>query len=990
MASLASIKGVEKQRAMAIHKHKLQKASSTIDTKVPNSMLLPHVRRNWKREKIDEEKYQDIERDNSILVARMQRIMNGGDAASKLSPYVQNSAAAAVHKPTLNYRVRKARDLQIQEENKAIIKRLRASKSDYSRENLKPTHFHPHFLPRLALPPRAMGSSSSSTVKERALSSSTSIQTARSPHHATDHASVLSGVTLGSISARAADSPAKPPTTAERPTPPQPRSPPPPHNEVFTPIKTRSSRLLSISSQTYPRLDSFHSNHSTSINNEPCVLIREALKCRGKYVVASIKQPRVLPDLWDVEFYVPDDAVTYTTQLSVDAAARWLGISRSELVADASAPDVQSFQSRRSSNQSRRTSSSPYLEVAPPETETRQTNLKAILRCYDLIPQQQQQQTKPGENASSSSSSTLKGGKRRTSFVPMLTHKASDVVANMCDNAAKNAQSRFAADYSSKLISSTVNRTSSEMRRCSMSTIESMSQITTNAAEKIQVALKRATFGGAVANFFRRKADGHGTISSEAFRRLVRRDGKLSPRAVTDAEADVVFALLADDGSKLLRLKTLIEFVTKGSYNSVVFSTNGRKKVDALNATLAAMSEDDLDVSETNSEPTQLPSPDKTTQETTTTTTTTKCAAALEVAKEQRHRPAGGPLSTPRRIAAVTAPYAAPPSMLLAPSSYKPRKIKRAPDDDSLKAAVSWCYGTSPHLQASFAALSNAASRSDGVLTRSDVVRVIREDLKTSQEDLSDRELEKLLGHLELDAAGCIPVGAIQKLLSDDTTVQSSAAASPRTARSTKHRPERKGVAYRQNNNELQRVIGDARRPRPPPRNTNELHERQKQPRDQDQQRQSQRDESGQEKQQKREDDDDDEKVATKDPEDGKEEHFCGHHEEKTQQELSEPGPPSSWPLRLRRTRQVTGPEGRHLLMLNACASSGLAFAREVREAFVLMVLSVEARLSYENARKEGKPPFEAFTDECVDCILRAIVVARSEKNELCLSFDMS
>ena len=145
----ASVRRGEASRAMALHRQKIHSMHSQIDTRPPASMALAHMRRNLKQEKLVEDRWQEIERSNHILVRRMREIMNGD---GKYQPLVSNGAKHSSYRPiSLNYRVRKAREVQIQTENRAIIRRLCASKSTYAKEDMRPCNFQPHFLPKLPL-----------------------------------------------------------------------------------------------------------------------------------------------------------------------------------------------------------------------------------------------------------------------------------------------------------------------------------------------------------------------------------------------------------------------------------------------------------------------------------------------------------------------------------------------------------------------------------------------------------------------------------------------------------------------------------------------------------------------------------------------------------------------------------------------------------------------------------------------------------------------
>ena len=60
--------------------------SLSIDTSAPATSKLKHMRCNHKRNKLNEERTQLIERDNSLLVQRMMAIMDGDNDVRCTAP----------------------------------------------------------------------------------------------------------------------------------------------------------------------------------------------------------------------------------------------------------------------------------------------------------------------------------------------------------------------------------------------------------------------------------------------------------------------------------------------------------------------------------------------------------------------------------------------------------------------------------------------------------------------------------------------------------------------------------------------------------------------------------------------------------------------------------------------------------------------------------------------------------------------------------------
>lgn len=475
---------------MAIHRYKLHKVRPRIDTSVPSSLFLSHIRRNRKGETIDREKCQDIARDNEILVSRMRRIMKEDQ---KLSSPVQHGESRPL---SLNYRVRKERNVEIRQQNKAIIKRLCASKSVYARAQLKPAHFQPHFLPRLDL-------GSLVAVDEE----SRSLPRTERPNMALDSIQ-QNATTVSSLSTRS----------------------------VAT---SRVGTRLLLPARPPPRLpdDAFKPRSF----DDPRVLIREAVKCQGKCVVATVKRPSVLSDLWDIEFYVPDEAATYVARLSVDAAAEWLGVDRGEFDASAS-PKQQEMRSLR--------------------------HLRTLLRCYDLV----------DERRESGGTSTK---------VPRLTRTAGDVRQSLRESATSTACSKFVSDYCSSVLASSLQHSS---LRIAPERAGTTSSLVAKPATKLQARLRKAIGRVAPEEYFRHHdLERQGALPVGLVKRIVRQDCRVSSADLPEPDLDVVLAHMEDAQQPgTVRLETLVAFVAKDV--SMLISAGGKRIDEADGATVADQS----------------------------------------------------------------------------------------------------------------------------------------------------------------------------------------------------------------------------------------------------------------------------------------------------------------------------------------------------------------------------------------------------------------
>ena len=310
---------------MALHKQKIHSMHSQIDTSPPASMALAHMRRNLKQEKLVEDRWQEIERSNHILVRRMREIMSGD---GKYRPLVAPGTKKGGYRPaSLNYRVRRAREVRIQAENRAIIRRLCASRSAYAKEDMRPCNFQPHFLPKLPL-------SKLGAIDSRSALSRMSVVTEAG-------GSAGNGASLGSLSARAPDRDRA--AILSRPVPLSGREPAPAPRAS----QAAGPRLLSF----VPKVAAAGAFARGARPGEAAVLVREALKVQDKYIVASLKQTEdfELRDAWTVEFYVPEDAVTISAAVTVEEASDWLEVLREDLVAHRSLRprDEAAFEARR-------------------------------------------------------------------------------------------------------------------------------------------------------------------------------------------------------------------------------------------------------------------------------------------------------------------------------------------------------------------------------------------------------------------------------------------------------------------------------------------------------------------------------------------------------------------------------------------------------------------------------------------------------------------
>lgn len=94
-----------------------------VDTSVPGTVHLDHLRNNLKREQLLEERYHEIDRENKILLQKMSDIM-------KTSSY--SSGRAKSGPPSLNRDSRKTELMRITQENQGILKRIQRAQPVYN------------------------------------------------------------------------------------------------------------------------------------------------------------------------------------------------------------------------------------------------------------------------------------------------------------------------------------------------------------------------------------------------------------------------------------------------------------------------------------------------------------------------------------------------------------------------------------------------------------------------------------------------------------------------------------------------------------------------------------------------------------------------------------------------------------------------------------------------------------------------------------------
>jgi len=107
-----------------LHRARLQKSRSAVDMTRPATLAMDHFRNNLKRERLLEDRYTEIDRENQVLLKKMS------DHMKKPNQYLKEGPE---NKPTsLNRTGRKRELLEITKENRRMLKAIQGVKPVYS------------------------------------------------------------------------------------------------------------------------------------------------------------------------------------------------------------------------------------------------------------------------------------------------------------------------------------------------------------------------------------------------------------------------------------------------------------------------------------------------------------------------------------------------------------------------------------------------------------------------------------------------------------------------------------------------------------------------------------------------------------------------------------------------------------------------------------------------------------------------------------------
>jgi len=124
-----------------IHRQKVSAVRAAIDNMPPVAATLEHMRHNLKKERLLEDRYVEIDRENKVLLSKMSEIMKQPSAFADV-PYSEKQAAKQASKGpvTLNRNGRKQELSRITMENQRLLKAIQSAQPVYSAKKWEADH----------------------------------------------------------------------------------------------------------------------------------------------------------------------------------------------------------------------------------------------------------------------------------------------------------------------------------------------------------------------------------------------------------------------------------------------------------------------------------------------------------------------------------------------------------------------------------------------------------------------------------------------------------------------------------------------------------------------------------------------------------------------------------------------------------------------------------------------------------------------------------
>lgn len=125
----------EHERKIHAHEESVRMMKRMIDNESPVQYAFLETRK--KKEAIAEQRHQEIDHENKMLINKMTSIVNRGgslSSGSRMHSTIHSSQSSSSFKAmnSLNNPQRKRESLKIAQENQALLQRIQTSKSEYS------------------------------------------------------------------------------------------------------------------------------------------------------------------------------------------------------------------------------------------------------------------------------------------------------------------------------------------------------------------------------------------------------------------------------------------------------------------------------------------------------------------------------------------------------------------------------------------------------------------------------------------------------------------------------------------------------------------------------------------------------------------------------------------------------------------------------------------------------------------------------------------
>jgi E3 ubiquitin-protein ligase TRIP12 len=122
------------------HRRRIKQVKPSTDMTEPGSYSLESVRNNLKKERLLEDRYMEIDRENQVLLNKMQDLMK--------KPSLYSAGSNSSLPATLNQQGRKKELMAITQENKRMLKAIQGVEPVYDRTKWEKSYAHSDYLLR--------------------------------------------------------------------------------------------------------------------------------------------------------------------------------------------------------------------------------------------------------------------------------------------------------------------------------------------------------------------------------------------------------------------------------------------------------------------------------------------------------------------------------------------------------------------------------------------------------------------------------------------------------------------------------------------------------------------------------------------------------------------------------------------------------------------------------------------------------------------------